>query len=296
MRRLWVLGVVSVLVLVACSEGSPTSQISPATESPQSGTSAATVSAEPSVRDISVAVDGRTFSGHCVGQTLTGSPTVILESGLGGDQTDLQPIESELAAQTMVCAYDRAGVSGSDPPPETPHPVTALVTDLHGFLVAAKIEPPYLLVGQSLGANIVFMYAQTYPGDVAGFVSMNPVPPYTDWIRAAAEVETKTELQNNEIVFYKGQNDEQVALQSTDKMLEDPLPATMPYAVMFAEDCDGDTEFCDRILPPLSAATKALASVGRNGSFIWVKHASHEIYSTDLDVVMETIDGVWSQV
>ena len=79
-------------------------------------------------------------------------------------------------------------------------------------------------------------------------------------------------------------------------MLEDPLPASMPYAVMFAEDCGGDTEFCDRIMPPLSSATKALASVGDNGSFVWVKDAGHEIYASDLDVVMKTIDGVSSQV
>jgi pimeloyl-ACP methyl ester carboxylesterase len=168
----------------------------------------------------------------------------------------------------MVCAYDRAGIGGSDPPSESPRPVTDLVTDLHGFLTAAEIEPPYLLVGQSMGANIVFMYAQAYPDVVAGFVSMNPVSAFTDWIRAAREVETKAELQNNEIAFYEGGNDEQVTLQSTDTMLEDPLPASMPYAVMFAEDCGGDAEFCGRILAPLSSATKALASVGRNGSFV----------------------------
>ena len=77
-----------------------------------------------------------------------------------------------------------------------------LVADLNGFLTAADLEPPYLLVGQSMGANIVFMYAQAYPDAVAGFVSMNPVPPFTDWIRAARKVETKAELQNYEIALY----------------------------------------------------------------------------------------------
>jgi hypothetical protein len=60
-------------------------------------------------------------------------------------------------------------------------------------------------------------------------------------------------------------------------MLEDPLPATMPYVVMFAEDCGGDAKFCSRILPPLSTATRALASVGSAGGFVWVMDAGHEI-------------------
>jgi hypothetical protein len=44
----------------------------------------------------------------------------------------------------------------------------------------------------------------------------------------------------------------------------------MPYVVMFDEDCDGDTEFCDRILPPLTAATRSLAAVGAGGRFVRV--------------------------
>lgn len=247
------------------------------------------------IQEISVTVDGRKVSGHCVGGTPGGSPTVILESGVGSGQDVLRSIEEDLATRTMVCAYDRAGIGQSDPPAKSPRPVTDLVSYLHGFLAAAKIDPPYLLVGQSLGASIVFMYAQAFPGEVAGFVSMNPVPPYTDWIRAARKVETKTELHDYEIVFYEGGNDEQVLLQSTDRMLEDPL-TSMPYAVMFAEDCGGDSEFCGRVLPPLSAATRTLADVGPHGSFVWVKHAGHEIYVTDLDTVLKTIDAVWSQI
>jgi predicted esterase len=295
MRRICVLGLASLFMLASCGRGSSDPGASPAEQTSSPGTSVATGPAEPSVRDISVTFDGRTFAGHCAGEA-SGGPTVILESGSGGDQTALFNIEAQLSARTMVCAYDRAGIGGSDPPSQTPRPVTDLVSDLHGFLDSAEIEPPYLLVGQSIGANIAFMYAQAYPNDVVGFVSMNPVPPYTNWIRAARRVETPTELKNGEIAFYEGENDEQVAFQGTDAMLKDPLPDSMPYVVMFAEDCDGDTEFCGRILPPLSSATKALASVGGDGSFIWVKDAGHEIYVSHLDTVMKTIDGVLSQV
>ena len=104
----------------------------------------------------------------------------------------------------------------------------------------------------------------------------------------------KAELRSSEISFYEGANDEHVTFQSTDGMLADPLPDSMRYTVMFAEDCGGDTEFCDRILLPLSASTRTLAAVGEGGSFVWVKGAGHEIFVTDLDMVMEAIDGAWS--
>jgi pimeloyl-ACP methyl ester carboxylesterase len=182
------------LALSACGS-SNTSMPSRSTSTPQGATGA--------LHQISVTVEGVQFNGHCVGETPAGSPTVILESGLGGDQDTLQSIEEKLATRTMVCSYDRAGIGQSDPPSTTPGPLTDMVSDLHSFLATAKIEPPYLLVGQSLGANIVFMYAQAHPEDVSGFVSMNPVPPYTEWIDAAGKVETKSELHDNEIVFYQ---------------------------------------------------------------------------------------------
>jgi pimeloyl-ACP methyl ester carboxylesterase len=274
----------------ACSGADPAASPQPST------TTSAPTDADPAdEQPFSVTVDGREFSGHCTGDAASGSPTVILESGLGGDQYALGLIEEQLAARTKVCAYDRAGIGGSDQPADTPRPVTDLVSDLHGVLTAAEIEPPYLLVGQSMGANIVFMYAQAYPDEVNGFVAMNPVPPYTDWIRRARAVySSKAELRSNEISFYEGANDEEVSFQSTDGMLADPLPSSMPYTVMFAEDCGGDTEFCDRVLLPLSAATRTLAAVGEGGSFVWVKGAGHEIFVTDLDTVMEAIDGAWS--
>jgi pimeloyl-ACP methyl ester carboxylesterase len=282
------------LTLGAC--GGDTSTRSPA---PSAAPSSSATVAQPTVtetngstRQISVTAEGRRLAGHCAGERPAGSPAVILESGMGGDQAALQPIEESLVSRTTVCAYDRAGVGQSDPAPTTPRTLAHLVSDLHAFLAGARIDPPYLLVGQSMGANVVFMYAQAYPGEVAGFVSMNPVPPYTRWIRAARKVETKTELHDNELVFYQGQNDERIAFQSTDKMLEDPLPDSLPYTVMFAEDCGGDTEFCGRVLEPLAATTKALGDVGQKGSFVRVKDAGHEIVVSNLDAVLQAIDGV----
>jgi pimeloyl-ACP methyl ester carboxylesterase len=48
------------------------------------------------------------------------------------------------------------------------------VTDLQALIQAAKIDAPVLLVGHSLGSNIVRSYARRHPDLVAGMVLVDP--------------------------------------------------------------------------------------------------------------------------
>jgi pimeloyl-ACP methyl ester carboxylesterase len=242
------------------------------------------------VRQVTAQVDGRTLSGHCRGSQGE-RPAVVLEVGIGALQDQLEIIEEHVADRTVVCAYERAGIGASDPPQNLPRPLADVVSDLDAFIAGAKIEPPYVLVGQSAGGTIVFRYAQAHPDTVAGFVSMNPVPPSETFLAMARRVETKGEFAN-EVAFEQGQNDEEIIFTESERMLTDPLPSTLPYAVLFDEDCDGDTEFCRRILPPLTQVTKMLASVGAGGRFVRAKDAGHEIFGTRPELVYKTIDDV----
>ena len=133
---------------------------------------------------------------------------------------------------------------------------------------------------------------QAHPDAVAGFVSMNPVPPAKSFLREARKVETREEYEDELAFFERGENEESIVFAGTESMLRDPLPPTMPYAVMFDEDCDGDTEFCKRILPPLTRATKALTEVGERGRFIAAKGAGHNIFETEPELVLATIDEI----
>jgi pimeloyl-ACP methyl ester carboxylesterase len=221
---------------------------------------------------------------------------VILQHGNGGNKNDLRSIEAFLAGRTQVCAYDRPGaVDGrSDVPSNLPRPVTNLVSEAHDVLVAAEIEPPYFVFGFSAGAMIAFMFAQAYPDETVGFVAINPVPPYTAWIEEATKVQTPEELEREE-ADYRGSNPESIDYTANDGMLNDSLPATMPYAVMFDEDCGGDTEFCGRVLEPLAATTELLTDVSEGGRFQWVKGAGHDIDLTRPEEVKQTIDEIWAE-
>ncbi len=113
-----------------------------------------------------VDVGGYKLHINCVGQ---GSPTVILEAGMGDYSLTWTTIQPEIAQNTRVCAYDRAGYGWSE---AGPNPRTAgnEVEELHRLLVNANIQGPYVLVGHSLGGMLVRMVAHNYPDEVMGMV------------------------------------------------------------------------------------------------------------------------------
>ena len=104
----------------------------------------------------------------------SGSPTVVLEAGLGDVSAVWEKVRPAVTEITRVCSYDRAGQGNSDPAP-TPRTCRDMVDDLHALLTQAKIPPPYLLVGHSFGGMIVRLYASLHPEEIAGMVLVDAV-------------------------------------------------------------------------------------------------------------------------
>lgn len=110
---------------------------------------------------------------HCAGQ---GSPTVILDSGLGDSYLSWRKVQPEIAKFARVCSYDRAGIGYSD---SSPRPRTSKVfaEELHELLHRAGISGPIVLVGHSMGGFDVRLYASLYPSEVAGMVLVDSSHP-----------------------------------------------------------------------------------------------------------------------
>lgn len=98
-----------------------------------------------------------------------GSPTVILDSGLGVPALGWNHVQAETAKFTRVCSYDRAGYgwSGVTTAPRTS---AQIVKELHALLEAAHERGPFILVGHSFGGFDVRVYNGQYPAEVAGMV------------------------------------------------------------------------------------------------------------------------------
>jgi pimeloyl-ACP methyl ester carboxylesterase len=113
---------------------------------------------------------------HCTG---SGGPTVILDAGAGDDWTTWSRVQPALSHMSRVCSYDRAGEGRSQPGP-LPRTSSRMVDELRRLLQRAGINGPYVLVGHSLGATNMELYALTHPHEVAGLVLLDPatsVPP-----------------------------------------------------------------------------------------------------------------------
>jgi len=105
-----------------------------------------------------------------------GSPTVILDSGLGDTYISWQKVQPQIAKVTRVCSYDRVGLGYSD---SSPHPRTSknIAKELHTLLHNAGVPPPYILVGHSMGGFDVRLYASLYRNELAGMVLVDSSHP-----------------------------------------------------------------------------------------------------------------------
>ena len=124
---------------------------------------------------------------YCTGEQTNGSPTVILESGLGGTSPTWALIQPEVAKVTRVCAYDRAGLGWSDPAPRgAPRDGHQVAKELHTLLQKVNIAGPYVMVGHSSGGLYAMFFAHKYPMDVVGLVLLDSSHP-DQWLTPTAQ-------------------------------------------------------------------------------------------------------------
>lgn len=147
-------------------------------------------------------VNGHEMRIDCRG---SGSPTIVLEAGGGNDGLVWGGVQPALAKITHVCSYDRAGYGGSEalpPPRDADH----IAVELHGLLLAAKVDGPIVLMGHSHGGIYIRDYATRYSDAIAGLIF----------------VDSSTPLQNRDPTF-KAFDDKRQKPQRMDMLLERAL-------------------------------------------------------------------------
>jgi pimeloyl-ACP methyl ester carboxylesterase len=98
-----------------------------------------------------------------------GSPPVVIDAGAGNWSVAWTSIQDQLAPETRVCTFDRAGLGWSD---SGAQPRTSLVmtSELHVLLHNAGVQPPLVMVGHSLGGFNARIFTDRYNNEVAGLV------------------------------------------------------------------------------------------------------------------------------
>jgi pimeloyl-ACP methyl ester carboxylesterase len=111
-----------------------------------------------------------------VAQSGTGAPTVVFENGLAAKKEVWTAVAASVAKTHAVFVYDRPG-QGASSSSNSPRSGAQIVEDLRGLLKSRKLEPPYVLVGHSLGGLYIQLYARKYPQEVAGLVLVDSTHP-----------------------------------------------------------------------------------------------------------------------
>lgn len=251
------------------------------------------------------------------GNRAEGAPAIIFESGLGSALGNWDTVIDQISGFAPVFAYDRAGIGMSDKTFEMPTP--KLVSEnLQAILKALKIDPPYILVGHSLGGVYIRSFSGYYPEEIAALVFIDPADfteTKNDWnaiFRTMGVPEKKIDdmLFNRlyspakvDSVNFGPWSEGQVLrkLRRTDfaALTELPLPNVPIYFFVGgkfevpverrSKDFDQETFFHIKNNSNMNRWKKLIHSTGKPGALIYLTNAGHYIHRDDPESVVSNI-------
>lgn len=118
-------------------------------------------------------VDGRRVELSLV---RSAGPAVVFEAGLGGSIEWWAKVFPEVSQRHTAFAYSRAGL-GRSAETDAPHDGATVVEALRRVLKEKNVEPPWVLVGHSLGGLYMQWFARRYPDEVAALVLVDSTHP-----------------------------------------------------------------------------------------------------------------------
>lgn len=247
-----------------------------------------------------VDVGGREIFLHCEG---AGSPTVLLEHGLGSNGHGWQTVQGELAEDNRVCWTSRAGVGFSDPAPGTAtRTAQDAVDDLRVVITSAGLDEPFVLVGHSFGGFVVRLYAEQHPDDVAGMVLVDATHDrQASLLRNRLSPESWREVEP----LYAGENPERMDLLASAEQVAtlgdlDALPLVVLEApAQLSGDAAGlDEDVASEVDAVMSSLwpelQQDLARMSPEGSHRAVADTGHFIHEDRPDAVVDAIRDVLS--
>ncbi len=257
-------------------------------------------------------IGGRTLFLQCWGEPVGDEPTVLLMAGQGPSTSSWQSLAREFAAEGHhLCAYDRAGVGGSEPAPEATRTTQDQVDDLVALLDAADLQEPLVLAAHSLGSLPLVGFVSRAPERVAGVVLIEPWSPHVVAARRAAlppeQPDESAVLAEDrrfltDYVVDPTQNSEHLLISASDEqvslLLEQPGPifGDIPVVVLSIPLPPPIPEIPDAFhrasIAAYTAGYQEFADEARRGTLIEVQDSGHDVHVDQPQVVMDAIRDV----
>jgi pimeloyl-ACP methyl ester carboxylesterase len=105
-----------------------------------------------------------------------GEPSLVLFNGAGVSLEGWRALYPAIEDFGTVFAWNRLGVKGSDAP-TTPQSGNAVIASLRELLGYAGLQPPYVLVGHSLGGLYANLFARLYPSETLAVMFVEATHP-----------------------------------------------------------------------------------------------------------------------
>jgi len=105
-----------------------------------------------------------------------GRPVIVLFNGAGMTLDGWRALYPRIESLGAVVAWNRFGVEGSAPP-QRMQSGAVVVASVRELLRYIGIEPPYVLVGHSMGALYAELFARLHPDEVSGVLMLAPADP-----------------------------------------------------------------------------------------------------------------------
>lgn len=221
----------------------------------------------------------------------SGRPTIVFEAGLGNGLEAWDPIIGAAAQLGTVFAYDRAGYGQSDPAPG-PRDGLSVVDDLRALLNASGHQPPYVLVGHSLGGTYAQLFARAYPDEVAGLVLVDGTPPIfsmpcpVDDADACAMAESQLDLAPEPM------RSEEIGQSATAEQVLAAAPLGPIPAVVLAAGLDQG--FPENQAMWIEAQRDQASELG--ATFVLAEESGHFVQFDQPELVLQAIESVVEQL
>jgi pimeloyl-ACP methyl ester carboxylesterase len=267
----------------------------------------------PQPADQMISIGSHRLQIHREGQ---GTPAVVIDAGISDAFDKLRPLQDRIAGVTQVITYNRAGYGQSEPGP-LPRDGDREADELKSLLEKASVRGPYVLVGHSLGALNVMVFASKYPQDVAGLVLLDP-PPLSfllgkdylelgalaqqvtaEWQAIADAAAGSTDAQEQaRSTFFRMIASEQGEMDKTAKLVDGIATfGNIPLVVMAAgKPNPAFGPVAGEFQRYWIEQSRALTRLSTRSEFILAEESSHYLYLDAPELVAESILSVVNDV